>query len=137
MVDQKDHLKKRGSAVLCAVPFCLCCLMAFFPAWWLFLCAILSLFAVTALYPKARRRESIFMFALAAVSLTPVNIRLLVLLCRSFLLAVYDSMLHKILWLLLAYSLLFSIEEIVLGIPVRVIWPRQLKSALYDREEDV
>lgn len=86
----------------------------------------IALLIAVALTPWARKRENIWMFLLVAVSGIPVNIVLIrwllglsVFETHFFVLAFFRSV--------ALYLILFSMEELILGVVTRMIWKKQYK----------
>ncbi len=86
--------------------------------------AILFLFVSVACFPAAHRRENLWMFFLAFPTMIPINIRLF-LIFGEYLLPSETAL--RIVSSILAFCVLISVEEIVLGFITRMIWKRQYK----------
>lgn len=86
---------------------------------------VLLLFALVALLPVCRKRENLWMFSFAAITMIPVNIYILIKL------DLYDysgaSILRTVMWCILILGILTAVEEIVLGLITRLIWNRQYR----------
>ena len=85
---------------------------------------VLSLFLVLFLTPRFRGAENIGMFAMLAVSVHPLNLRIAI---EVFpMLDLYDV--HAFLGCLrgiLCFAILFSVEQLVMGYITRLLLPRQ------------
>lgn len=86
----------------------------------------IALLISVALTPWARKRENIWMFLLVAVSGVPVNIIVIRWLLglsffetHFFVLAFFRSV--------VLYLMLLSMEELILGVVIRMIWKNQYK----------
>ena len=87
---------------------------------------VVSVFAVISFVPVFDRRENLWTFLCVALSGIPANIFLIgrimewdyFFFTEGFLFVLYSVML---------YSLLFSIEEIAFGVVIRFFYPRQYK----------
>lgn len=93
------------------------------------LLSVIAVFAVVATIPLCRGRESIWVFFLLFLTVTPLNIAAIVqILSAPF----FDDLflLTKILRGCLFYFIAFSLEELVCGFAARLIWRRQLKVLL-------
>jgi len=91
------------------------------------LCFI-SHFIVLITVPHFKGRESLWMFLMTALSSIPFNIGLLIKMA-DYGAIFYPSLLPlSILSGALYYIILFSVEEVVMGIITRLIWKRQLKN---------
>lgn len=78
------------------------------------------------LVPICKHKENLWMFILLAIGSVPVNI--LMIYNSIFLGLLADSsLLLKVLWGVLSYCVVFSIEEIVFGVITRAIWRKQYK----------
>ena len=108
------------------IPVALSVISVFKQSLILFLLTIVSLFAVVGLVPVFRKRESFWMFLLVAVAGVPENINLIFWIIYLDVLYLYFLPI-KIIYSLLIYFVLFSVEEIAFGVITRFIWPRQYK----------
>lgn len=96
-------------------------------SWILAILAAGSIFAVVALVPLCRRRESLWVFLITAVATIPLNIWIV----HRVMDAGYFSgsfAVTEILWYCLVYFIGFSLEELLFGILARLIWKRQLRN---------
>ncbi len=89
--------------------------------------AVALLFPSIAMLPPARHRENIWMFVLATPTVIPLNIVVIQSVFRLGILST-ELLIGKILWGITLYTLLFCIEQIILGVLTRAFWKRQLKS---------
>ena len=85
-----------------------------------------AIIAVIAVMPVYRRRESLWIFVITAAASVPVNIRLSILLDKWDILDMGIPFSEYIVALFLC-MMLFSVEEIILGVAGRLIWRRQYK----------
>ena len=85
-----------------------------------------AIIAVIAVMPVYRRRESLWIFVITAAASIPVNIRLSILLDKWDILDMGIPFSEYIVALFLC-MMLFSVEEIILGVAGRLIWRRQYK----------
>lgn len=89
----------------------------------LFLLLLLSHFLIVKFTSHCKGHESLWMLFLVSISFIPVNTYILILffdLFQSFL------PLSIIIGFLL-YSILFSTEQIIMGVITRILWRRQIK----------
>lgn len=92
----------------------------------IFIIFILAHFIIMRVIPGFKRRENVWMFILVAVTSIPINIFILMQLSRVEML--FNSLfVLGVLRCVLYYCVLFSIEEIVMGILTRLLWKRQYK----------
>ena len=90
---------------------------------------ILAHFIIIGAVPAFRRRESIWMFIVVALSSVPLNVYILTLLNGlGFIFGI--SAFLGILRCILYYSILFSVEQLIMGVITRIIWKRQYKLTL-------
>lgn len=94
------------------------------PSVLLIVLAVLSHFVVLWLTPCCRGRENIWMFVLVAISSIPLNLFCLrwlyeedLLFGSFFVLGIFRIMLY--------YTVLLSIEEVIMGLFSRLIWQKQ------------
>lgn len=93
------------------------------------LLSVIAVFAVVVILPLCRRRESIWIFFLLFLTVTPLNIAAIVNVLSA---RIFDDLflLTKILRGVLLYIIALSLEELVCGFLARLIWRRQLKVLL-------
>ncbi len=87
---------------------------------------VVSLFVAIWILPYVKRRENIWMFVLSAACFIPVNIQVVILVMTSFFFK-DEPIVLSVLQGLLYYFILFSFEEILLGLITQRIWKRQHK----------
>ncbi len=93
----------------------------------LFVFFILAHFLVLKLVPEFRGRESIWMFIMVAFSSIPVNALMITILNKWGL--VFGSFaVVGIIRCIFYYVILFSAEEIVMGVLTRMLWKKQYRS---------
>ncbi len=93
------------------------------------LLSIAAVFIVVAILPLCRRRESIWVFFILFLTVTPINVTLIIEILTSWLFE--DSLiLTNILRGGLLYLIALSIEELTCGFFARLIWRRQYKVIL-------
>lgn len=86
-------------------------------------------FALLRLVPAFKGRESVWMFLLVAISSIPINVCVLIFANEQNYL--FDSIfLLGVLRIIIYYSVLFSLEEIAMGVITRLIWKKQYKLPL-------
>ena len=83
------------------------------------------LFLMVGLLPFCHRRENLWMFVYAAITFIPINVFILfqIELDRIF----HENLFSVLLWGVLLFLLMSSLEEIVLGVITRFVWKRQYK----------
>lgn len=108
-------------------------------SWPLFALAALTVFVLTGFLPMCAERESVWIFLAVLPASVPANIFLVRRLAAFRLFAGFaDGMLERVLWSTLAFLTLISIEELVLLLMSRVIWPNQRGDEMLQKwiEED-
>lgn len=96
-------------------------------SWQLAVCAMVAVFAVVAILPIFRKRESLWVFFLMFLTLTPIDVYAIVkLLCSSLF---EDSILiTNILRGGLLFLIGLSIEELICGLIARLLWRKQYRT---------
>lgn len=90
---------------------------------------VLAHFVVMKVVKCFKGRESLWMFVLVAVTSVPINIYVLIQLHKLDM--IFDSFfILGIFRCVLYYCILFSIEEIVMGVITRLLWKKQYKISL-------
>ena len=85
---------------------------------------VLSHFVLLFLTPRFRGTENIGMFVMLSVSTVPINLRIAVMLFP--MLDLFDiNLLTGILRCVIAFSILFSVEQLIMGFLTRIMKPRQ------------
>ena len=87
---------------------------------------VLSLFVIIGAVPIFKKRENMWMFLLVAFTSIPTNIYVIYLTLSLESFENYFSFM-MVLWGILLYCILLSIEEIVFGLITRIIWRKQYK----------
>ena len=93
-----------------------------------FLLAVISIVAVflcIGVCRVCRNHESLWLFVLSGIATIPANIQISLIATEYFSYLWGDALVFKVVYFPLAYSILLSIEEILLGIVGRVIWKKQ------------
>lgn len=93
-----------------------------------FLLAVISLITVflcISVCSVCRKHESLWLFVLSGIATIPANIQLSLIATEYFSYLWGDAVVFKLVYFPLAYSILLSVEEILLGIVGRVLWKRQ------------
>ena len=97
----------------------------------------ISIFAAVSMVPGFRHRESLGISILVAICAIPSNIRISYYCVHELL---YLNVLGEILYFIICYLVLFSIEEIIFGIIARLIWKKQYRFSFLSgkdtKEED-
>lgn len=120
-------LKKWGCCLhlaAAAVPFALSLSAALMRSLLLGALAVLSLFLAVRLLPACRHRENLWMFLLAALAGIPINLTASAVLLRTFF-SSQEWGIARFLWGILLYAILFSTEQIILGVITRLLWKAQ------------
>lgn len=92
---------------------------------------IVSIFIIVAIFPCFRHRESLAICIMIALYGIPFNIRISYYCVKE----VFQlNIIGEILYFIIFFFVLFSLEEIVLGIIARSIWRRQNRLR-FDREK--
>ena len=108
------------------LPFAVSLSSVFTESVWLYVILLLSHFLILLFVPVFKGRENLWMFIAVAISSIPVNVLAVISLWR-YDIAEEIGMLNSVLLCILYYAVLFSIEEIVMGLITRLIWKRQIK----------
>jgi len=87
---------------------------------------IISHFIIIKFVPVFKGKENVWMFVFVAISSIPINFYIMLLLNKWDLLFTSFFALG-VLRCILYYLVLFSMEEIIMGITTRVIWRKQYK----------
>lgn len=87
---------------------------------------IISHFIIIKFVPVFKEKENVWMFVFVAISSIPINFYIMLLLNEWDLLFTSFFALG-VLRCILYYLVLFSMEEIIMGITTRVIWRKQYK----------
>ncbi len=83
------------------------------------------LFGMVHVLPFCKKRESLYMFSYCAFTMIPINI-LMIRVVIPILLP-DESALRGAMWSVILFIVFLSVEEIILGILTRLLWPRQYK----------
>lgn len=92
----------------------------------LFVILIVTHFIILKFIPVFKGYESVWMFIFVSISSIPLNVYILSLINEwGFL---FDTILFLgILRAVLYYAVLFSIEQIIMGVVTRIVWKKQYK----------
>jgi len=111
------------------IPAVLSCVGVLSKSVWLIVMAFFMHFVVLKLAPVCRGRENVWMFIMVIISSVPINVYLLVFMGVNNML--FDSIFVLGLFrCVLYYAMLFSVEELILGLVTRVLWKKQHKIKL-------
>lgn len=111
-----------------AVPLIISILYYFTDKGFVLPAVVISLFLLVSLLPLCKKRENLWMFVFSTVSLLPVNIRVSISVSQWMEDELYmDSPFLKVIIILIAFHVLFCLEQIILGVITRFIWKRQYK----------
>lgn len=108
---------------LLAVPFALAIIAAFKASPFISIFAMSIIFLDVVVLPVCQKNENTYVFFLTAVTSTPINIRIIIHFVGNR--ESVSEMIVSILLGLLAYFIMLSIEEIIMGIVTRIIFPKQ------------
>ncbi len=99
---------------------------------------LLSVPFAVAMTRELRGRESVGAFALLSLASIPLNLRLMAEALRTELLKTLTSgwLITGILWGILLYALLFSLEQIAVALVTRLVWPKQRPAPGRGREQE-
>ena len=96
-------------------------------SWQLAVWAVVAVFAVVAILPLFRRRESLWVFFLMFLTLTPIDVYAIVkLLCSS--LFVDSFLITNILRGGILFLIGLSVEELICGLIARLLWRKQYRT---------
>lgn len=114
---------KAVQLVIGAVPIVFSVVFLARHSWIYLLLCVISMFAVVAVLPLCRKRESLYMFCIVGFAGFPVNLRLALRLVIDGFFG--ENLFTKGLWCFFICCVFFSVEEIIFGIITRMIWKRQ------------
>ena len=86
---------------------------------------LIAIYLYIGICRSCRRHESLWLFVLAGIATIPVNIEISVHACEYFSYLLGDAFIFRVMCFPLAYAILLSMEEIVLGMIGRMIWKNQ------------
>ena len=99
---------------------------ALLSSWPLFAISALTLFVLTGSLPMCAGRESLWIFLTALPTSSPINVFLIRRLASSWLVSgIAETRLDGMLWSVLVFLTMLSIEELALLSLSRCIWPKQ------------
>lgn len=100
---------------------------------WLLAIAALLIFLIIGATPLLRKRANLWMFLFVGISTLPVNAygayKIMELMDLRFFL-------QGILWWVVLFCLLFSLEQLVFGLAARLMFPRQAEPSRKDRGDN-
>lgn len=85
---------------------------------------IIALLSFLAYSDECRDKECMWMFVLVAIASFPVNIALIIK-ANALLEFMIIGTVTRVITLAFIYSVLFSAEELLLGLTARIIWMKQ------------
>ena len=85
-----------------------------------FILAIIFAFVVVAVMPICKHYENAWMFFMTAITVVPINIRVIVHLFSGG-----ANSLIGVLWGVILFFVMLSIEELIAGVITRIIWKNQ------------
>lgn len=97
------------------------CMNRFLPA----VISLVSIFLCISVCSVCRKHESLWLFVLSGIATIPANIQISFIVSEYFSYLWGDAFVFKLIYFPLAYSILLSVEEILLGIVGRMIWKKQ------------
>ncbi len=108
------------------VPVAFSVAFLFVHKWELLLLCAISLFLPVAFLPLCRHRENLYMFIFVAAAGCPVNVWASLWLVTE---GIFDSdyVIANVLWCILLFCVLFSVEQIAFAVITRLIWRKQHK----------
>ena len=89
--------------------------------------SFVTLLIFLGIIPMCRGRESLFGFLILTPMITPLNIYAIYYLWVNAFLG-DPFVISGVLWSVVIFAVLFSIEQIIFGILARILWPRQLRT---------
>lgn len=98
---------------------------------WFILLLLPLCFLYVAFSPACKKRESIWLFVLCALALSPFNVRFLFFLGR-FLTEELGPV-GKVSFFICGFSVLFSLEELLIGIIGSAIWKEPTQPSFPDK----
>lgn len=105
---------------LIAVPIVLAIIAAIKASIILSILSILLTIIDVAVLPVCKNNENVWTFFMTVLTVTPINIKIIV----HFIQGNVNLFIGIVMGLLL-YFIMLSIEEIIAGVIVRIIWPKQ------------
>lgn len=91
----------------------------------LMILSMLAIFFAISVCGSCKNHENLWLFVLAGAALIPTNIRLSLYASDYFGYLWNDASIMKFIYIPLAFSILLSIEEIILGVIGRIVWKEQ------------
>ncbi len=88
--------------------------------------AVISIFGIIAIMPVFRRHESLWMFVISAFVFLPENLMLTYYFIRE---DIYGVVLNEMMGFIV-FCMLFSVEQLALGVATRILWRRQCRLSL-------
>ena len=82
-------------------------------------------FLCISLCSVCRKHESLLLFVLFGIATIPTNLQISLIATEYFSYLWGDAVVFKVVYFPLVYSILLSVEEILLGIVGRVLWKKQ------------
>ena len=94
------------------------------PVFWIYIAAVLLSITIV---PGFKGRENCSLFALLAVTVIPANLRAVLMALHADVVTVIvqGKTVISVMVGIMFYALLFSLEQIIFGVIVRTVWPRQ------------
>lgn len=126
MLYLKEHKKEALQLIAAIVPLTFSVLFVNLKSYYLLVLAVISLFGIIALMPVFKRHESLWMFVLSAVVFLPEN---LMAVCYFIMEDIYGVVLNEMMGFLV-FCMLFSVEQLALGVATRFLWRRQCRLKL-------
>lgn len=91
------------------------------------LISFVTLLVFLRIIPMCRGRESLFGFLILTPMITPLNICAIFYLWENAFIG-EPFVISGVLWSVVIFAVLFSVEQIVFGVLARFLWPRQLRT---------
>lgn len=89
--------------------------------------SIVALLIILWIIPLCKGRESLFAFLIVALMGVPINVKVIAFLW-DYELVGDPFLVSGVLWSVVLLGILFSIEQIMIGVLVRCLWPKQFKT---------
>lgn len=106
------------------IPLAMDCVATAHGLWWLHAAAMASILVLAGILPAAKRIKSVYVFALTAISMIPLNANLVK---HVMDIATADST-HpalRLCWAVVFFGIFVNFEEILLLWFAQFLWPRQ------------
>lgn len=106
------------------IPLAISCVAAAHSLWWLHAVAMASILVLAGILPAAKRIESVYVFALTAISMIPLNV-CLVRYAMDIATTASTYLALRLCWTVVFFGIFMNLEEILLLWIAIFFWPCQ------------